>query len=87
MLKSSHHVQVTLVIPWLAKTDQEVIFPHGVTFDSPEQQEEFVRNWVRQRTGFDCDFAVKFYPGRYATEKCSILPVGDPTAYIPDDEV
>ena len=30
---------------------------------------------------------VAFYPSRYAAEKCSILPVGDPTSYIPDSEV
>lgn len=46
-----------------------------------------MRNWVKQRTGMECNFSVRFYPGRYATEKCSILPVGDPTAYIADEEV
>jgi hypothetical protein len=30
---------------------------------------------------------VTFYPGRYAKEKGSILPVGDPTQYIPAGEV
>ena len=80
-------MQVTLVIPWLAKTDQQMVFPNGITFDSPEGQEAYVRNWVKQRTGMDCNFNVRFYPGRYATEKYSILPVGDPTAYIDDAEV
>ena len=80
-------MQVTLVIPWLAKMDQQMVFPNGITFDSPEGQEAYVRNWVKQRTGMDCKFDVRFYPGRYATEKYSILPVGDPTAYINDAEV
>jgi digalactosyldiacylglycerol synthase len=77
---------VTLMIPWLAQSDQERVFPNALTFDSPDQQEAYVRAWVRRRTGFDADFKVTFYPGRYAPEKCSILPVGDPTAYVPDAE-
>lgn len=48
---------------------------------------QYVRDWVKKRTGFDSDFKVTFYPGRYAPEKCSILPVGDPTQYVPDHEV
>ena len=48
---------------------------------------QYVRDWVKKRTGFDSDFKVTFYPGRYAPEKCSILPVGDPTQYIPEHEV
>ena len=75
---------VTLMIPWLAKSDQARVFPNNMTFESPEDQEVYVRDWVKQRTGFASDFQVTFYPGRYAPEKCSILPVGDPTAYVPD---
>jgi len=78
---------VTLVIPWLAEGDQKMIFPKGITFQRPEQQEEYVRNWVKQRTGMDCTFGITFYPSRYAKEKCSILPVGDPTTYISDADV
>ena len=79
-------MQVTLCIPWLAPPDQAVVF-NNITFERPEQQEEYVREWARKRTGLPCDFQIKFYPGRYAVEKCSILPVGDPTSYIPDNEV
>eukprot|EP00887_Chlorella_sp_A99_P006969 scaffold2.g6969.t1 len=78
--------RVTLMIPWLAKADQGKVYPNGMTFDSPEEQEAYVREWARKRTGFDSDFKVTFYPGRYAPEKCSILPVGDPTQYIPEHE-
>ncbi len=79
--------QVTLLIPWLAKSDQARIFPNNLTFDTPEEQETYVREWAKKRTGFDSEFKVTFYPGRYAIDKCSILPVGDPTSYIPDHEV
>lgn len=79
--------KITLMIPWLAKSDQKAIFPTGVTFDSPEEQEDYVRKWAEKRTGFESNFKVTFYPGRYAPEKGSILPVGDPTAYISDSEV
>ncbi len=75
------------MIPWLAKADQCAIFPNNITFDQPEQQEAFVRDWVHRRTGFESSFRIKFYPARYAAEKCSILPVGDPTQYVSDDEV
>ena len=79
-------VQITLCIPWLAPPDQALVF-NNITFQRPDQQEEYVREWARKRTGLPCDFQIKFYPGRYAVEKCSILPVGDPTSYIPDKEV
>ena len=79
--------KVTLVVPWLAPSDQSMVFPNSITFTRPEDQEAYVRAWVEKRTGLPCKFKLAFYPGRYAAEKCSILPVGDPTRYIPDEEV
>ena len=76
--KSSER-RVTLVIPWLNMVDQLRVFPNNITFTSPEEQETFVRTWVEKRTGRPSNFKVSFYPGRFASEKGSILPVGDIT--------
>eukprot|EP00882_Tetradesmus_deserticola_P013452 GHRQ01014284.1.p1 GENE.GHRQ01014284.1~~GHRQ01014284.1.p1 ORF type:complete len:414 (+),score=242.86 GHRQ01014284.1:159-1244(+) len=85
-LANNEDRQVTLLLPWLSKPDQERVFPNSVTFESPADQEAFVREWAQKRTGLACSFKVRFYPGRYAPEKGSILPVGDITQYIPDAE-
>lgn len=85
-LSTDSNRSVTLVIPWLSQVDQAAVFPNSMSFDTPEQQEAYVREWAKMRTGLDCDFKVTFYPGRYAPEKGSILPVGDITEYIPDHE-
>ncbi|GMH36656.1 hypothetical protein BSKO_04529 [Bryopsis sp. KO-2023] len=78
--------KVTLVVPWLSQVDQAKVFPNGISFETPEQQEDYVRKWVEKRTGLKSTFKLTFYPGRFAPEKCSILPVGDLTQCIPDHE-
>jgi len=78
--------QVTLVIPWLARSDQELLFPHNKTFDLPGEQEAFVREWIELRTGLPCRFRICFYAGVYAPEKGSILPLGDITTCISDTD-
>lgn len=78
--------KVTLLVPWLSPSDQEQIHPDGRVFDSPEDQEDFVRKWLRNRVGFEGDFKLTFYPGKYHPEKGSIFAVGDITQYIPDSE-
>lgn len=44
---SSRPPRVTLVVPWLNKTDQGSLFPEGLLFDSPWEQEVCLRSWVR----------------------------------------
>lgn len=77
---------VTLVVPWLAPVDQRKVYPNQLTFETPEDQEVYIRDWAQNRTGFDSKFRIVFYPGRYAPEKGSILAVGDITQYIADHE-
>ena len=73
------------LIPWLAKCDQELVHPNAV-FDTPDQQKAHIRDWLAGRVDFDPSFDIHFYPGRYAIDKGSIVPVGDVTQYVPEEE-
>ncbi|MBA0652639.1 hypothetical protein Goklo_019886 [Gossypium klotzschianum] len=78
--------KVTLVIPWLSLKDQKLVYPNNTTFGSPSEQESFIRQWLEERTAFISGFAIRFYPGKFAVDKRSILPVGDISEIIPDEE-
>ncbi|CAK9233852.1 unnamed protein product [Sphagnum troendelagicum] len=77
---------VTLLVPWLCKRDQEEVYPDHMTFETPAEQETFVRNWLEDRTGFKADFKIAFYPGKFSSVKRSILAAGDISQFIPDRE-
>lgn len=53
------HVLLSCAAARLSKVDQERVFPNSVTFDSPHDQEAFVREWAQKRTGLACDFKVR----------------------------
>ncbi|XP_021767334.1 digalactosyldiacylglycerol synthase 2, chloroplastic-like [Chenopodium quinoa] len=78
--------KVTLVIPWLSLKDQRLVYPDNIKFKSALEHEAYVRKWLEDRTGFISRFEIKFYPGRFSTDKRSILPVGDITEIISDEE-
>ncbi|KAH8942657.1 hypothetical protein BDL97_13G004400 [Sphagnum fallax] len=46
----------------------------------------FVRGWLENRVGFRPDFKIAFYPGKFSTEKRSILAAGNISQFIPDQE-
>ncbi|XP_078154821.1 UDP-Glycosyltransferase superfamily protein isoform X2 [Carex rostrata] len=85
-LSRSTNQEVTLVVPWLCKSDQELVYPNNMTFSSPEEQEAYMRNWVEERVGFSTDFKISFYPGKFAKERRSIIPAGDTSKFIPSKE-
>ncbi|KAK0580542.1 hypothetical protein LWI29_003115 [Acer saccharum] len=78
--------KITLVIPWLSLKDQELVYPSNITFSSPSEQEKYVLQWLEERTGFTSSFNIRFYPGKFAIDKRSILAVGDISEIIPDEE-
>lgn len=63
-LAKSAQQNVTLLVPWLCKADQELVYPNKITFSSPEEQETYIRNWLEERIGFKADFKISFYPGK-----------------------
>ena len=67
-LTKGREFKVTLVIPWLSLKDQELVYPNKITFKSPSEQEAYVRQWLGERTGFVCDFSIKFCPGKVNTD-------------------
>ena len=59
--------KVTLVIPWLSLKDQKHVYPDNITYDSPAEQEKYVRQWLEDRTGFTSLLNIRFYPGKVVT--------------------
>ncbi|KAK1426182.1 hypothetical protein QVD17_14851 [Tagetes erecta] len=81
-LAKSQQQSVTLLVPWLTRTDQELVYPNNITFSSPDEQEVYIRNWLKERVGFSADFKISFYPGKFQKERRSIIPAGDTSQFI-----
>jgi len=79
--------RVTLAVPWIHPSEQALIFPAGLQFETPEEQEAHVRKWLQERAGIrSADFTILFYPGRYNNYHRSILPLGDITRFLDERE-
>ncbi|KAL6005478.1 Digalactosyldiacylglycerol synthase 1, chloroplastic [Asimina triloba] len=85
-LSKSAKQKVTLLVPWLCKSDQELVYPNNITFSSPEEQEAYIRSWLEERVGFRADFKISFYPGKFSKERRSIIPAGDTSQFITPKE-
>jgi digalactosyldiacylglycerol synthase len=70
-LARSAKQKVTLVVPWLSKSDQELVYPNNITFSSPEEQETYIRNWLQERIRFEANCKISFYPGKVNTQSLS----------------
>lgn len=81
---------VTLVIPWLELPEDQHKVYHDQVFDSPKEQEEYVRNWLRHQAGMP-DAAdhlnLVFYSARYHAGLGSVFAMGDIIQQLPQDEL
>ena len=85
-LSQSSKRKVTLLIPWLCRSDQEEVYPSNITFSSPEEQQVYIRNWLEERIGFEAEFKISFYPAKFSKKRRSIIAAGDTSKFIPARE-
>lgn len=82
-LARSEKQNAMLLVPWLCKSDQELIFPNHLSLSSPEDQDLYICNWLEERIGFKADFRISFYPGKFSKERPRITPSRDTSQFIP----
>lgn len=62
--------RITLMVPWLEAADQEIAFPPGVRFQSPDEQRMFVKKWLIEDAHLPLGadrLEIVFYTARYAS--------------------
>jgi hypothetical protein len=87
---STKRSYVTLVIPWLElEEDQRQVY-NGRVFANPEEQELYVRDWLRSQAGMPGaaeNLNLVFYTARYHAELGSVFAMGDIIQQLPQDEL
>jgi digalactosyldiacylglycerol synthase len=81
---------VTLMLPWLErKSDQERVYGAANTFETPEDQESYIRTWLRDDAGFvqaSEDLKIQWYTAWQNKVENSIYSMGDITALVSADD-
>ena len=60
--------RITLMVPWLEAADQEIAFPPGVRFRTPDEQRMFVKKWLIEDAHLPLGadrLEIVFYTARY----------------------
>ena len=60
--------RVTLMVPWLPREEQDIAYPPGVRFESPDEQREFVKKWLIEDAQLPLGaerLEILFYTARY----------------------
>eukprot|EP00978_Attheya_sp_CCMP212_P049206 scaffold632433_cov47-Attheya_sp.AAC.1 len=78
---------VTLMLPWLERrSDQEQIYGSKSLFETPEAQETFIRNWLRETANMaeaSENLNIRWYTAWQNVAENSVYSMGDITALIP----
>jgi hypothetical protein len=81
---------ITLMLPWLKrKSDQERVYGADNTFETPEEQEDYIRTWLRDDAGFveaSQELNIQWYTGWQNKVQNSIYSMGDITADVSADD-
>ena len=82
---------VTLMLPWLERqVDQVRVYGKDNVFSSPEDQEQLIRNWLRDSAklqGASEDLIIQWYTAWQNPAENSIYSMGDIIALIPAESI
>jgi hypothetical protein len=82
---------VTLMLPWLERRgDQESVYGKNQVFSSPEEQEDYIRTWLREKAKLpeaSEKLSIGWYPSWQNKVENSLYSMGDITALIPEEDV
>ncbi len=81
---------VTLVIPWLELPEDQRQLYNGKVFESKEEQELFIRNWLDRSANMPdaaANLKIVFYNARYHADLGSVFAMGDIIQELPPDEL
>ena len=78
LLRAAHLAKkgfaVNLVLPWVPPEQQEVIFPEGLRFEKPVQQEQYVRWWCENKGNIKVpNLKLLWYPATYRAFLGSVI--------------
>ena len=89
--RTTNEAKVTLVIPWVEREEERKLvygptkcFSNGK--DGRKEQEQFVRDWARDKAGMKDEadmIRIQFYPATYQKKLGSILTLVDICSLIP----
>jgi len=76
---SNKGYEVTLLLPWLPREQQEMLFPRGLIFERPSEQEQYSRWWLANRANVQVSskLKIRWYPGFYEDDLGAIIQRGD----------
>ena len=81
---------VTLVIPWLELPEDQRQVYNGRVFESQDEQEVYVRNWLAESANMPnaaAHLKIVFYNARYHADLGSVFAMGDIIEELPPDEL
>lgn len=79
------------MLPWLERPDDQVsVYGQDNVFESPEDQERYIRDWLRSSANMpeaSEELGIAWYIGWHNKIENSVYSMGDITALLPGDEV
>lgn len=80
---------INLLVPWLDSHDQQVAYPSNLRFKTPQDQRDYIRNWLAVDANLPRaakKLNIVFYSAKFVEPLHSVFPMGDISTLIPDED-